>query len=49
MHLKEFSELWVSFRCCTTATKEDKLEPGVSHSQVIKIWPIHFFFLGGVY
>lgn len=53
MHLQEFWELWVSFRCCYRATKQDKLGRGVTQPQVIKIGPIHFVvvvvFVDGVY
>lgn len=37
MHLQEFWELWVSFRCWYTATKQDKLGRGVTQPQVIKL------------
>ena len=45
MHLQEFWELWVSFRCWYTATKQDKLGRGVTQPQVIKLDQFTFFFV----
>lgn len=42
MYLQEFWELWVSLGLPYTATQHDELEWGVSHPQIIKIWPIPF-------
>ena len=45
MHLQEFGELWVSFRCWYKATKQDKLGRGVTQPQVIKLDQFTFFFV----